>query len=220
MRTFRYAPWNYTLHAYDTDRCGIEKGSVLVVRTNAQDLRTSYVGCYRSEGFGRVIYNPDFLSADSSEGRSRYTFTREREETEPGESRTAKPSVLTESDRQLLTVLRRKSSHSRRMHRVYDLVNNFAREHAKLFTGDQFASQWGSIRSLAMVHKDADTLIKAIEGYLNHGVAKEKWEKNERRSILIEFLKDEAKKPEFKSSFQDLVINLASTMGKKSSKDN
>lgn len=220
VRTFRYAPWNYTLHAYDTDRCGIEKGSVLVVRTDARDLRTSYVGCYRSEGFGRVIYNPDFLSADSSEGRSRYTFTREREETEPGESRAAERSVLTESDRQLLTVLRRKSSHSRRMHRVYDLVNKFAREHARLFAGDQFASQWSSIRSLAMVHKDPDALIEAIEGYLNHGVAKEKWEKNGRRSILIDFLEKEATVPESESSFQDLVINLASTMGKKSSKDN
>lgn len=220
VRTFRYAPWNYTLHAYDTDRCGIEKGSVLVVRTDAHDLRTSYVGCYRSEGFGRVIYNPDFLSADSSEGRSLYTFTHEREEMEPGESLVTGSSVLTESDRQLLTVLRRKSSHSRRMSRVYDLANNFAREHARLFMGDQFASQWGSIRSLAMVHKDADTLIEAIEGYLNHGVAKEKWEKNGRRSKLIKFLKDEAKKPESKGSFQDLVINLASTMGKKSSKDN
>ena len=128
--------------------------------------------------------------------------------------------MLTESDRQLLTVLRRKSSHSRRMHRVYDLVNNFAREHTRLFMGDQFASQWGSIRSLAMVHKDADALIEAIEGYLNHGVAKEKWEKNGRRSILIDFLSREAAVPESESSFQDLVINLASTMGKKSSKDN
>ena len=78
------------------------------------------MGCYRSEGFGRVIYNPDFLSADSSEGRSRYTFTHEREEMEPGESLVTGSSVLTESDRQLLTVLRRKSSHSRRMSRVYD----------------------------------------------------------------------------------------------------
>lgn len=220
VRTFRYAPWNYTLHAYDTDRCGIEKGSVLVVRSDARDLRTSYVGCYRSEGFGRVIYNPDFLSADSSEGRSLYTFTHEREEMEPGESLVTGSSVLTESDRLLLTVLRRKSSHSRRMSRVYDLVNNFSKEHARLFAGDQFASQWGSIRSLAMVHKDPDALIKAIEGYLNHGVAKEKWEKNGRRSTLINFLSKEAEVPGSESSFRDLVINLASTMGKKSSKDN
>lgn len=220
VRTFRYAPWNYTLHAYDTDRCGIEKGSVLIVRTDAHDLRTSYVGCYRSEGFGRVIYNPDFLSADSSEGRSLYTFTHEREKMEPGESLVTGSSVLTESDRLLLTVLRRKSSHSRRMSRVYDIVNNFAKEHARLFAGDQFASQWGSIRSLAMVHKDPDALIKAIEGYLNHGVAKEKWEKNGRRSTLINFLSKEAAVPESESSFRDLVINLASTMGKKSSKDN
>ena len=62
--------------------------------------------------------------------------------------------------------------------------------------------------------------IKAIEGYLNHGVAKEKWEKNGRRSILIDFLSREAAVAESESSFRDLVINLASTMGKKSSKDN
>mgnify|MGYP007104154503 FL=1 len=44
--------------------------------------------------------------------------------------------------------------------------------------------------------------------------------KNGRRSILIDFLSREAAVPESESSFQDLVINLASTMGKKSSKDN
>ena len=32
IRTFQYAPWNGKRQSYDTDRCGVEKGSVFVVR--------------------------------------------------------------------------------------------------------------------------------------------------------------------------------------------
>ena len=53
-------------------------------------------------------------------------------------------------------------------------------------------------------------LIAAIEGYLNHGVAKDKWEKNGRKKVLDKFLYEH----QDSGSLQELVINLASMMGK------
>src|SRR5574344_1748952 len=68
IRTFQYAPWNFKRQARDTDRCGIEKGSVFVIKGAEQSPSHScYVGSYKNEGFGRVIYNPDFISFKSEE---------------------------------------------------------------------------------------------------------------------------------------------------------
>ena len=61
-----------------------------------------------------------------------------------------------------------------------------------------------------MVANTPDNLIGAIEGYLNHGVAKDKWEKNGRKKVLDKFLK----KHQNSGYLQELVINLASMMGK------
>lgn len=63
--TFQYAPWNGKRRSYDTERCGIEKGSVFVVRTPSAMTGTLYVGQYRNEGFGKIIYNPAFLASDA-----------------------------------------------------------------------------------------------------------------------------------------------------------
>ena len=50
IRTFQYAPWNYKRQAFDSDRCGIEKGSVFLVRTSAGITPEKTVGCYKNEG--------------------------------------------------------------------------------------------------------------------------------------------------------------------------
>lgn len=65
VRTFQYAPWNGKRTTRDTDRLGVEKGSVFLVKLNGDCglLQSRYVGAYQNEGFGKVIYNPDFLDA-------------------------------------------------------------------------------------------------------------------------------------------------------------
>ena len=61
LRTFQYAPYNYQRRCFDTDRCGIEKGSVIVIqlkdKVDISGLPT-HLGSYLNEGFGKVIYNP------------------------------------------------------------------------------------------------------------------------------------------------------------------
>lgn len=57
---FQYAPWNYKRQAFDADRCGIEKGSVFLVKTKEKMPATSTIGFYQNEGFGHIVYNPVF----------------------------------------------------------------------------------------------------------------------------------------------------------------
>ena len=66
VRTFQYAPWNGKRMTRDTDRTGIEKGSVFVI-SGGKVIGTGYVGSYRNEGFGKVIYCPEFLESKEGE---------------------------------------------------------------------------------------------------------------------------------------------------------
>lgn len=221
VRTFAYAPWNYKLRAFDCDRCGFEKGSVFVVRTSETGLRTRYVGRYNNEGFGRVIYNPHFLAGDSDpespeSGKSVFHFVENIPE-ELSSTDAVEPSDLNPEDQQLFDFLKQKSLRMKTEQTIYEKVNDFVEQYGPLFSSDNetFASQWGSIRALAMVAKDDDTLIDEIEGYLNHGVAKEKWEKRGRKTKLTYFLEENKGK-----NLRELVVNLSSMMGKYCSKQN
>lgn len=218
VRTFQYAPWNYKLRAYDSDRCGFEKGSVFIVQTNAQELHERYIGSYCNEGFGRVLYNPAFLQADPATGRSSYRFM--KSSTSQKDSATPAPEnlpALTGADQLLWNYLESRVSRQSEQNKVWNVVNSFVEKHGGRFKRDEaFASQWGSIRNLAMVANSPDNLIGAIEGYLNHGVAKDKWEKNGRKKVLDKFLK----KHQNSGYLQELVINLASMMGKHCSNNN
>ena len=216
VRTFQYAPWNYKRKAPDADRCGFEKGSVFVVRTTQSNFHTQYVGSYRQEGFGRVLYNPEFLNGESATGKTDYIFVPPLQAAPRGE--VAPVPKLNAQDRRLFLYLKQKAKRSYASDAVYQMVNDFVSDNSRWFVGESFASQWGSIRSLAMVSDNPETLCTQIEEYLNHGVAKENWDKKGRGKALLEFL-NQAKKKE-NIPFQELVVNLASEMGKQSSKHN
>lgn len=208
VRTFQYAPWNCKLRAYDSDRCGFEKGSVFVVRTNPRGVNSRYVGNYCNEGFGRVIYNPAFLRGDSETARTICHFVKSDER--EAKAHLTTPPTLQGSDLTLWQYLEQRASRHTLEESISKTVNDFVDKYGSRFKGEQFASQWGSIRNLAMVIPDPDKLIGAIEGYLNHGVAKDKWEKNGRKKALGTFLSEQKKS----DALQELVINLASIMGK------
>lgn len=180
IRTFQYAPWNYKRQAYDTDRCGIEKGSVIVVE-NAVGVpeESQYIGCYNNEGFGKVIYNPSFLVCDA-EGMSPLQLGK----TEKLEGK----DMLDEVDTELVRYLQKKKTHHEHEMDVYEMVNDFIEYHAWSFKGERFASQWGEIRSLAMQYHDDEKLQLALfaesTGYLTHGVAADKWKEGRRTTKL------------------------------------
>ena len=66
IRTFQYAPWNFKRQA-DTDRCGIEKGSVFVSKGQNRVLHIHAMLVRTRMKALVVIFNPDFISFKSEE---------------------------------------------------------------------------------------------------------------------------------------------------------
>lgn len=212
IRTFQYAPWNYQRQAFDADRCGIEKGSVFLVETDCMPPATGTVGCYQTEGFGQIVYNPVFLQGDK-EGHSIFQFVKQEK---PACEKRGKGV-----DSSLVRFLQKREEDAKKQNIIITEVNKFVEANKELFKQDVFASQWGSIRSLAMVYEDEEKLKDIIgsrkqdgegkrKGYINHGTAAEKWDQRGRKERLWEFLENE----ELKGHLQEAVINLASEMAK------
>lgn len=204
IRTFQYSPWNGKRHTYDTDRCGIEKGSVFVVECTESPSESTYIGLYKNEGFGKVIYNPAFLSGDD-EGKANYTL-------KDNEYKQKEIKKEVSKDTPLLQYLRKQQVASSHTQSLYQDVNEFVKDNAKLFMGELFASQWNSIRNIAMIEPIESKIPSAIIGFLSHGVAKDKWNEKGRKKVLIDFM-------DKKENIRDRVINLASEMSKQGRKE-
>lgn len=215
IRTFQYAPYNYQRRCFDTDRCGIEKGSVILVKVS-EDVDIiklkSHLGSYQNEGFGKVIYNPGFLKADED---GKLTFKIEPKKDEEAGTCDDPKTVLTN----FLSVLeeRRKEDAD-----IYKAVNAWVNDSVilKTYTKESFASQWGHIRNLALQCRTKEMLYEKLfkgendesmeeheKGYLVHGVAKDKWAG--KTQALKDFIGNYSTKA---------VVNLASEMQKKCKK--
>jgi hypothetical protein len=238
IRTFQYAPWNFKRQARDTDRIGIEKGSVFIIDISKCqkpiEFTSKYIGSYQNEGFGKVIYNPEFLESIGKNGIGRYSIIEKKDEKKQYHANL-------END-VLLNYLVSKQKEDEMILAVYELVNKFVDDADKdrlFISKEKFASQWGQIRSIAMKHKSKldlcqqlffindgnDCCVKCCPlnkekvceclkpGYLTHGVAKEKWEKR-RIGVVRAFLKELTDE-----NAQMALINLASEMSKLCSKN-
>ena len=228
VRTFQYAPWNGKRKTRDADRCGIEKGSVFVVKDcKDQDFESKYVGVYRNEGFGRVIYNPELLDAadNASNGQAKFKL----KEGEKEATGTKKPTLIPAdkvNNSPLLNYINRAIRDKGEDEYIREKVNKFVDDNAGRFSGERFASQWGTIRTIAMQYKKRkdikDKLFTQSDdktkcGYLTHGVAKEQWDKRDKRTLLQKFVED-VEKEAYKKNYGDItakaLINLASEMAK------
>lgn len=203
IRTFQYAPWNGKRQAFDADRCGIEKGSVFCIELcdDAPVTGFGYVGVYKNEGFGRVLYNPKFLQSNTVEVQ--YQFVKDGKENNGG-------NKLEGNDAILLKYLKRQKKKQKDSSKIYKLVNDFKKNHKSDFSNETFASQWGQIRSTAMQKKTYDEIQKGLfaeDGYLTHGVCADKW-RGKRLKILGDFL------AENRDIAKELLIKLASEMQK------
>lgn len=207
IRTFQYAPWNFKRQCFDTDRYGIEKGSVILVKTDKIPAKSAYIGSYKNEGFGKVIYNPAFLKA-KEDGTSCYTLHKAEQDNAIKE--------LPLSGTSLLDFLSAKKQEQDFQTLVYQKVNEWVEENSKLFKGDQFASQWGSIRRIALMNKTKESIKNELfygsKAYLTRGVAKDKWKEKGRIGKLKGFIDDDILTDD---NIQQALINLASEMAKK-----
>ncbi len=147
IRTFQYSPWNFKRQNRDTDRCGIEKGSVFVVeiKSVSSPMTSTYKGSYKNEGFGHVIYNPDFLKGKANtNGETLYSF-KGREQT-----KLTRLLPIRNISTRLLRYIHTQQKEKHIEQFIFMKVNEFVKINEKKFNGSAFASQWGKIRSIAM----------------------------------------------------------------------
>lgn len=185
IRTFQYSPWNFKRQARDADRCGIEKGSVIVIENvTPTDNISQYVGHYQNEGFGKVIYNPDFLleknlmNDESVNGKSSYeivSHSSEKEKKEEKEEIVNNINLLKQKAKSqkkfsiLLHFLADKKEQEMINNEIYKLVYKYTSEeyvnHSFAKSSKiTFASQWNTIRNKATQIKHFEKLLMCILG--------------------------------------------------------
>lgn len=240
VRTFQYAPWNFKRQCFDTDRCGIEKGSVFVVKGVKECPTTSqYKGSYCNEGFGRVIYNAAFLAGNDKTAESEWTLLKVEKPSDKPKQSTTRLNV-SGSDSPLLAHLKQQFNHDLEEQQIFNLVNEWIHanndENWRRFKTKKFASQWGTIRSIATrrlmdggegssFRNIADELYRKVDdkeqcGYLCHGVAGPNWEENGRLKSFENFMKKEEIKAMSEEKKCLTIINLAAEMAKMYRKEN
>lgn len=212
VRTFQYAPWNSKRMAYDDDRCGIEKGSVFIVKPASEKpaTATNWVGAYQNEGFGKVIYNPECLQADN-EGKSTLKFLPKQD------NATVLNTENYPEDTVLTSFIAQRKDREEQLQKIYKLVNEFVDKYKDEFQGsERFASQWGTIRNIA-TWANEKKIKDQIEKYLDHGVAKEQWERRGRKDALMKFING-IDGEDKNGILREAVINLAAMMAKECKK--
>lgn len=210
IRTFQYAPWNAKRQTPDTDRCGIEKGSVFVVKLNGTQSPSDsrYIGAYQCEGFGKVIYTPAFLDCDK-DGKVPLRFTKSDPDKDNRREEITIPA--NSSNTSLLQVLKSRMI-SDQQNENYKIVNDMARKLLPTFkkNGEQFASQWGYIRNLAERSSDFDKFYDDLQKYLNDGVAEDKW-KFKKQELYTQIENGKVND----ANWRYIMINLSAEMAKK-----
>jgi len=208
IRTFQYAPWNFKRQCFDADRCGIEKGSVFVVKVPDSvnlNLKSKYIGSFNNEGFGKVIYNPEFLKA-KEDGQAIYIIDDKAENS-------SKPEKKSLGGSPLLDYIQKQQSEENKDNCIYSNVNEWVKDNKTAFQGiEKFASQWGAIRGIAMATKDDSKIKENVMTYIGHGVKSSDWDGN-RRKKLEEFMKDN------EINIREALVNLAAEMAKKCRKE-
>lgn len=210
VRSFSYTPWNYQRQCFDTERCGIEKGSVIIVKTKSPKSGAMCVGEYRTEGFGHILINPCFLQPQPNQNG--LAQVKLKKATVATSNAVPFDSALIQTP--LLRYLRRQTEAEQLESSTFESINSWIKAHGSAFTAPQFASQWGTIRSLAMEGGKASEIRNRIADYVSHGVASKRWQKFQRSKDLLSFIDSIGNDAVLQSS----IINLASEMAKKSKK--
>lgn len=227
VRTFQYAPWNGKRQTRDADRCGIEKGSVFVVEIDGAipQLSSRYIGFYQNEGFGKVIYNPDFLDSKGNNGHVLYKLV--------SFAKSSPSTVLPLEGSPLLRYIKIRKQQSEIDTYIYKKVNEFVDENKSIFLNARFAAQWGTIRTLSMQYRGYQSIMtelfdktgyrngkSVMLGYLCHGVAEEQWKKYGRRDALKKFIEDDiySQKEQYGDIVCRALVNLSSEMAKQCKK--
>ncbi len=188
IRTNRYTPYVDVRANFDFERLIIDKGSVIAVEvTHDFDVKAyqeeiaNGIGLYLSEGFGKVIVNPTFIT-----NKNPFNNIIKIEEDKKLETQ---KSILTDW---LEKQKNKEIENYELLKRVKEFIDTYKNDIKNK------KSQWGQIRSLCNSAKDDKEIFEKLlsnekynnssKGFLLHGKAKEKWSKN-----LIDAISEEKK---------------------------
>ena len=188
LRTRIYSSWNRKRSNKNADRLIIEKGSVFAINTqeewNDSKMKTG-LGAHRSEGFGSVLINPDFLTKgrESDKKVLDMQFTKVEMEIQNDKLRYRG----NEQDDNILSFLGSKSQALSDALDVDKAVNTFIANYGGKFSRIT-SSQWGQVRNLAKNVEDKNALYKILfndkEGILLRGQSQDRWRKGNCYKIL------------------------------------
>lgn len=214
IRTRVYTPWNVKRAARDADRWIIEKGSVIVINNGGEVLQQQFekgIGFYRSEGFGKVLVNPDFLS------KKNCLF--DKKEVDPDKATEIKENYPTNKNEFISKLLKQRKAKANPKtiisKKVTDFIDNNWPEMKELT-----ASQWGQVRNIAQNVQKEDylkTLLFDKEvGFLYTAKRAKEWGS---KAKLVEKAFNEAPFGDYQDK-QNFLIVLASEMAKKTQQKN
>ncbi len=189
VRTFSYSTWNIKRTALNTERHVIVPGSVLVVTIQEEisiaELPTQ-IGAYRSEGLGRVVYNPEFLNGSSSGEWSWKVQSPEFPSISPTGHALAE---ALQSTNPLIGHLANLKVKREREYQLYQMVHDFMESTSKSMFKRISSSQWGALRERALRWKlekyPSESFIQYIvDDYLAEGTRAQKYWKRPIREAL------------------------------------
>lgn len=173
VRKYVFTPRNSTRNAYDGDIACIDKGSVIVVKSEKGHDGRNVVGEYNSIGLGQIIVNPKFLEKEPEKLTSFET-----------KAKTGKKDDV-KCDNPLFKWLKAKQIEAQTENDIAQKVNDNVNG---LVAGKKVSpSQWGVLRAKARTAIVKNTSWVDFEGELfsKDTVSTDKWGKEEKKGYLL-----------------------------------
>lgn len=207
IKTRIYQSYNGTRRTKNADYSVIMRGSVIVFKGVTSVGAVSKTGRLQSEGFGDVLYNPEFLRSTSKrlplpEEVFNVTHNIRRIEMQTGDN-----------DRLIRAMLQRRLNLKEGDRATEIAADEYVgKYYEKLYKNSGISkSQWGAVKGIAKSTLDVedltDLLFKKQTGFLCNGVAGKNW--NGKSEHLEKFLENNRK-----VDTRDLLIKISSKMQK------
>lgn len=215
VRSRLYQTWNRKRHNRDADRMIILKGTVLVVEHPVPVQTATFatgIGAFRSEGFGQVLLNPEFLVAKGYELK---LGLQKLEAKDWVAQAVGHLQVKSLQDQVVLDFLTRRKELDQKVFDLDKAINDFLSSKDGLAFEGLSSSQWGTVRAYAKHSANWDTLNKLLFhetiGAFFRGQSEKEWRRNARRDKLKNFLAGIAEQDRISAT-----LKLAAEMAKRS----
>lgn len=232
VRTYSYSSWNGHRNNEDTQKDCIKAGSVFVFEEGAKIIeQKKQAGYYNAEGFGRIIYNPSFLTNEREDGKwdVKLAIANLKHKKE------APKAPKEEQSTPLGKLLFKKYKQQKCELDIAKKINEILAKNTSF--QNVSASQWGMIRQLATQAESFEELDKKLfreekkegekkegekkedekekAGFLMHGIASDKYwmaKGGENKTALKNIINED----ENQALGTDFVVKLAAELAKNS----